>query len=49
MEPRIQYMKTEDGASIAYWTLGEILVPDIVRGLARTSAGVEFETGASTS
>ncbi len=23
MEPRIQYAKTEDGVSIAYWTLGE--------------------------
>ena len=22
MEPRIQYAKTEDGASIAYWTMG---------------------------
>ncbi len=23
MEPRIQYAKTEDGVSIAFWTLGE--------------------------
>ncbi len=23
MEPRIQYAKTEDGVSIAYWTIGE--------------------------
>ena len=23
MEPRIQYTKTEDGVSVAYWTLGE--------------------------
>ncbi len=23
MEPRIQYAKTENGVSIAYWTLGE--------------------------
>lgn len=23
MEPRIQYTKTEDGVSIAFWTLGE--------------------------
>ena len=23
MEPRIQYAKTKDGVSIAYWTLGE--------------------------
>ena len=23
MEPRIQYAKTEDGVSIAYWTMGE--------------------------
>ena len=23
MEPRIQYAKTEDGVSIAYWTLGQ--------------------------
>ncbi len=23
MEPRIQYAKTEDGVSIAYWTLGD--------------------------
>ena len=23
MEPRIQYAKTTDGVSIAYWTLGE--------------------------
>ena len=23
MEPRIQYAQTEDGVSIAYWTLGE--------------------------
>ena len=22
MEPRIQYAQTEDGVSIAYWTLG---------------------------
>ena len=22
-EPRIQYAKTKDGVSIAYWTLGE--------------------------
>ncbi len=43
MEPRIQYAKTEDGVSIAYWTLGEILVSATVRDLARTSAGVEFE------
>ena len=32
MEPQIQYP-----------TSGEILVSDIVRGLARTSAGVRFE------
>ncbi len=23
MEPRIQYAKTKDGVSIAYWTLGK--------------------------
>ena len=23
MEPRIQYAQTDDGVSIAYWTLGE--------------------------
>ena len=23
MEPRIQYTQTEDGVSIAFWTLGE--------------------------
>ena len=23
MEPSIQYAKTEDGVSIAYWTMGE--------------------------
>ena len=23
MEPRIQYAKTKDGVSIAYWTMGE--------------------------
>ena len=23
MEPRIQYAKTADGVSIAYWTLGD--------------------------
>jgi hypothetical protein len=23
MEPRIQYAKTKDGVSIAYWTLGD--------------------------
>ncbi len=23
MEPRIQYAKTKDGVSIAFWTLGE--------------------------
>ena len=23
MEPRIQYEKTEDGVSIAFWTIGE--------------------------
>ena len=23
MEPRIQYAKTSDGVSIAYWTMGE--------------------------
>jgi len=23
MEPRIQYARTEDGVSIAFWTLGE--------------------------
>ncbi|MCH7697952.1 MAG: adenylate/guanylate cyclase domain-containing protein [Chloroflexi bacterium] len=32
MEPRIQYAKTEDGVSIAYWTLGEgpplVLLPE---------------------
>lgn len=27
MEPRIQYAKTSDGVSIAYWTLGEGDVP----------------------
>jgi len=33
MEPRIQYAKTKDGVSIAFWTLGEgmplVYVPDI--------------------
>ncbi len=33
MEPRIQYAKTEDGVSIAYWTMGEglplLYMPDI--------------------
>ncbi|MCH7812142.1 MAG: hypothetical protein IH958_05885, partial [Chloroflexi bacterium] len=33
MEPRIQYAKTEDGVSIAYWTMGEgrpfVYMPDI--------------------
>ena len=37
MELRIQYAKTEDGGSIAYWTLGEagrwvVLVPSLGRG-----------------
>ena len=27
MEPRIQYAKTEDGRSIAFWTLGEGFEP----------------------
>ena len=27
MEPRIQYAKTSDGVSIAFWTLGEGVVP----------------------
>jgi len=26
-EPRIQYAKTKDGVSIAYWTLGEGVPP----------------------
>ncbi len=24
MEPRIQYAQTEDGVSIAFWTLGDV-------------------------
>lgn len=37
MEPRIQYAKTSDGVSIAYWTMGEagpwvVLVPSLGRG-----------------
>ncbi len=32
MEPRIQYAKTEDGVSIAYWVMGEGGTPTIVRG-----------------
>jgi hypothetical protein len=33
MEPRIQYAKTKDGVSIAFWTLGEgmpmVYMPDL--------------------
>ena len=37
MEPRIQYLKTGDGASIAYWTMGEteawvLVIPSLGRG-----------------
>ena len=48
MEPRIQYVKTEDGVSIATRIsgeskAGEVLVSQTVHDLARTSAGVSFE------
>jgi adenylate cyclase len=48
VEPRIQYAKKSDGLNIAsrisgLSAPGEVLVSDIVRGLARTSAGVCFE------
>jgi class 3 adenylate cyclase len=55
MEPQIQYVRTSDGVSIAYWAMniaarisgeaapGEVLVSQTVRDLARTSAGVPFE------
>jgi adenylate cyclase len=48
MEPRIQYAKTADDVNIAARTAaasqpGEVLVSDIVRGLARTSANVVFQ------
>ena len=47
-EPRIQYCTAPDGVNIAsrisaLSAPGEVLVSDIVRGLARTSAGVTFE------
>ncbi len=32
MEPRIQYAKTKDGVSIAYWTLGTGM-PFVVAGV----------------
>jgi len=32
MEPRIQYAKTEDGVSIAYWTMGEGMPPLLYGG-----------------
>jgi hypothetical protein len=34
MEPRIQYAKTADGVSIAFWTLGQ--GPPLVMGLVRS-------------
>ncbi len=34
MEPRIQYAKTSDGVSIAYWTLGQgtplVIPPNLI-------------------
>ncbi len=41
MEPRIQYAKTEDGVSIAYWTLGE--GPAVVEALPPPWSNIEFE------
>ncbi len=39
MEPRIQYAKTEDGVSIAYWTLGDgKLLVSMPAGLAGHSS-----------
>jgi len=48
MQPRIQHARTSDGVNIAsrvLWPVsrGEILVSDVVRGMARSSAGAEFE------
>ncbi len=34
MEPRIQYAKTKDGVSIAFWTLGEGIPPLVYWGSA---------------
>ena len=34
MEPRIQYAKTSDGVSIAYWTNGDDGKPKVTRILA---------------
>ncbi len=42
MEPRIQYAKTKDGVSIAYWTLGE--GPALLHGPNQVShIGLEWE------
>ena len=41
MEPRIQYAKTEDGVSIAYWTMGE--GPAVVNLQTPPWSNIEFE------
>ncbi len=38
MEPRIQYAKTSDGVSIAFWTMGEGM-PLVVRASISERAG----------
>ena len=45
-EPRIQYAKTSDGVSIAYWTLGEgeppvVSLPSLAVGAAAVSGGFQ--------
>ena len=48
MEPQVRYARTSDGVSShsrisGLSAAGEVLVSDVVRSLARTSAGVAFE------
>ena len=43
MEPRIQYAKTEDGVSIAYWTLGEGEPPLVLLPEAFTHTQLEWQ------
>ena len=42
MEPRIQYAKTSDGVSIAFWTLGEGL--SLARGAKPDRRLVRYPT-----
>jgi hypothetical protein len=43
MEPRIQYAKTKDGVSIAYWTMGEGMPLVVMSGAPFSHIQMEWQ------